>query len=60
MSLKAVLIKIGNQKQGLVMGLYNRQFRWNGTNHIVLTSWKAPMFSGSMRRQQGFNRPTGH
>eukprot|EP00975_Prorocentrum_lima_P015844 3363843-Prorocentrum_lima.AAC.1 len=35
MSLKAVLIRIGNHKQGIVPDLYSRTFRWNGTSNIV-------------------------
>eukprot|EP00975_Prorocentrum_lima_P035355 7424609-Prorocentrum_lima.AAC.1 len=34
MSLKSVLIKIGNS-QGIQMLMYNRMFRWSGTNDIV-------------------------
>eukprot|EP00975_Prorocentrum_lima_P044373 9301509-Prorocentrum_lima.AAC.1 len=35
MSLKSVLIKIRNLKQGIVMGMYNRQFRWTGVTSLV-------------------------
>eukprot|EP00975_Prorocentrum_lima_P043758 9178458-Prorocentrum_lima.AAC.1 len=35
MSLKSVLIKIGNMQQGIAMHMYNRTFRWNGTHGIV-------------------------
>eukprot|EP00975_Prorocentrum_lima_P001006 212108-Prorocentrum_lima.AAC.1 len=34
MSLKSVLIKIGNE-EGVQWNMYNRKFRWSGTNDIV-------------------------